>query len=483
MGWLVSIGLETHVQLATSSKIFSGGATDFGKTPNSQASVVDLALPGTLPVLNEQVVEYAMRFGLAINGKINKRSVFARKNYFYPDLPKGYQISQYEEPIVEGGSLTIWVNNNGKTVRLTRAHLEEDAGKSLHDIYPTHSAIDLNRAGTPLLEIVTEPDMNSSLEAVEYAKTLYELVTWIGICSGNMQEGNFRCDANVSIRKSPDCPLGVRREIKNLNSFKFLQSAIDFEILWQVGQLEEGRKISQATVLYDANKNETRVMREKEDAHDYRYFADPDLLPLNITNEAVEKVAQDMPELPNEVKTRFAKTYRLSREDASLLGANRQTADYFEETVKQARKLITFDNLEKIISNWILGELFATLNKNSLKIQDSPVDPHNLAKLVSRICDGTLSSNLGKTVFEQMWISKEDVDSIILQKGLKQITDSSEIEKIVGTIISENLHLANEYKSGKDKALNALVGKIMKATKGKANPQKVKDILKTKLGY
>ncbi len=481
MNWLITIGLETHVQLATSSKIFSGAPTNFGANPNTQASFVDLALPGVLPVLNKQVVEYAIRFGLAVNGKIAERSVFARKNYFYPDLPKGYQISQFEEPIIEGGSLKILLNNTQKTIRLTRAHLEEDAGKSLHDMHPKSSAIDLNRAGTPLLEIVTEPDINSSDEAVEYAKTLYDLVTWIGICSGNLQEGNFRCDANVSVRKSPDSPLGTRREIKNLNSFKFLKSAIDFEISWQIAELEEGNKISQATVLYDADRNETRIMRSKEDAHDYRYFADPDLLPLNINDEMVQRIKKDMPELPKEVRHRFEEKYQLSAEDSKLLIANRHIASYFELTVEEAKKLVAFEGLEKLISNWILGELYAALNREELKIQKSPVGPSRLAKLISRICDGTLSSNLGKKVFEEIWATDNDVDEVISARGLKLITDESEIEKIVINVISENPHMASEYKSGKDKALNALVGKIMKATKGKANPQQVKDILKIKL--
>ncbi len=481
MDWIITIGLETHVQLATSSKIFSEASTKFGRSPNSQASFIDFALPGVLPVINEKAVEYAIRFGFATGGKINQNSIFARKNYFYPDLPKGYQISQYESPIIEGGDIQIWSNGSEKTIRLTRAHLEEDAGKSLHDKHPTQSAIDLNRAGTPLLEIVTEPDISSSQEAVAYAKTLYELVTWIGICSGNMQEGNFRCDANVSVRKTLNDDLGTRREIKNLNSFKFLQSAIDYEAAWQMHQLENGNRINQATVLYDSVKNETRLMRTKEDAHDYRYFADPDLLPLEIDPQFTEKIKSEMCELPSQVKDRFKNQYRLTDIESLQLVASQAIASYFEKAVRAARDLGKLNGVEKIIANWILGEVFAKLKKQELNIDKCPLDPEKLARLVARIIDGTLSSNLAKKVFEDIWDSDQTVDGVISQKGLKQITNQSEIEELVSSAIANNAHLVAEYSAGKEKAFNALIGHIMKATKGKANPAQVSQVLKSKL--
>ena len=481
MNWVVTIGLETHVQLNTESKIFSGAPTTFGSPPNSQASFIDLALPGVLPVINRKAVEYAIRFGLATGGKINPNSIFARKNYFYPDLPKGYQISQFEHPIIEGGAIKI--RDNDKTVRLTRAHLEEDAGKSLHDKHPTQSGIDLNRAGTPLLEIVTEPDIESSEEAVNYAKTLHELVTWIGICSGNMQEGNFRCDANVSIRDDRSSKLGTRREIKNLNSFRFLKAAIDYEVDWQIAQLEDGNDIEQATVLYDSIKNETRLMRSKEDAHDYRYFADPDLLPLKIDPEITNKIRSEMPELPEEVKTRFEANYGLASTESIPLSANRATATFFENTLFSLKQteLKNADNMEKLVANWILGELFAKLNKEGLDTVKSPIKPEDLAKLIARQLDGTLSSKMAKKVFAEVWDTGKDVDQIISASDLQQITDSSKIDKIVIQIVSDNSSLVDDYKSGKEKAFNALIGQIMKITKGKADPKIVSNLLKKKL--
>jgi aspartyl-tRNA(Asn)/glutamyl-tRNA(Gln) amidotransferase subunit B len=486
--WEVVIGLETHAQLQTKSKIFSGASTAFGAEPNRQACAVDIALPGVLPVLNREAVVCAIKFGLAVNAQIAPRSVFARKNYFYPDLPKGYQISQYEIPVVLGGGLDIRVshgvtggNPRGSTasekhVRLTRAHLEEDAGKSLHEDFDGKTGIDLNRAGTPLLEIVTEPDMRSSAEAVAYAKALHSLVTWIGICDGNMQEGSFRCDANVSVRR-PGAPLGTRREIKNLNSFRFMQQAIDYEIGWQINEIEEGRKIGQATVLFDPDTGETRAMRSKEDAHDYRYFPDPDLLPLEITPAWIDEVKRGMPELPAAMKSRFEAAFGLSAYDAATLTATRTMAKFFEDSVSAAGK----DNA-KGCANWVMGELAARLNRDERDIADSPVSAPQLAGMVRRIVDGTLSSKLAKEVFEALWNGEAtDADAVIEARGLKQVSDVSAIEPIIDEVLAANPKSVEEFRAGKEKAFNALVGQIMKATKGKANPQQVNDLLRQKL--
>ncbi len=481
MSWEVVIGLETHAQLQTQSKIFSGASTAFGAEPNRQACAVDIALPGVLPVLNREAVVCAIKFGLAIGAQIAPRSVFARKNYFYPDLPKGYQISQFELPVVSGGGLTIRVGAGEtaqeKTVRLTRAHLEEDAGKSLHEDFHGKTGIDLNRAGTPLLEIVSAPDMRSSAEAVAYAKALHSLVTWIGICDGNMQEGSFRCDANVSVRR-PGAPLGTRREIKNLNSFRFLQQAIDYEIQWQVNEIEEGRQIRQATVLFDPDTGATRAMRGKEDAHDYRYFPDPDLLPLEIKPEWIAEVAATLPELPQAMQQRFQADYGLSAYDAATLAATRASAQFFEDTVAAAGT-----ERAKLCANWMMGELAARLNKTDMPIEASPISAAQLAGMVKRIADGTLSSKLAKEVFEALWNGTgKDADAIIEARGLKQVSDASAIEPIIDAVLAANRKSVEEFRAGKEKAFNALVGQIMKATQGKANPQQVNDLLRKKLG-
>jgi len=481
MTWEVVIGLETHVQLLTQSKIFSGASTAFGAAPNAQACAVDIALPGVLPVLNKTAVECAIRFGLAIDAQIAPRSVFARKNYFYPDLPKGYQISQFELPVVSGGTLAIQVGQGEKsyekTVRLTRAHLEEDAGKSLHEDFHGKSGIDLNRAGTPLLEIVTEPDMGSSAEAVAYAKALHALVMWIGICDGNMQEGSFRCDANVSVRR-PVAPLGTRREIKNLNSFRFLQQAIDYEIRWQIETLEEGGKIQQATVLFDPDTGETRAMRSKEDAQDYRYFPDPDLLPLEISSDWIERTRAALPELPVAMKQRFERDYGLSAYDATALTATQAMSRYFEDAVAVAGK-----QQAKPCANWVMGELAARLNREDRDIATAPLPPAQLARLVQRIADNTISSKIAKDVFEALWMGEgQEVDVLIEAKGLKQITDTGAIETIIDEVLAANQKSVEEFRAGKEKAFNALVGQAMKATKGKANPQQVNDLLRKKLG-
>ncbi len=475
--WEVVIGLETHAQLRTQSKIFSGAATAFGAEPNRQACAVDIALPGVLPVLNREAVACAIRFGLAVGAAIAPRSIFARKNYFYPDLPKGYQISQFEIPVVSGGGLTIRVGEAEKLVHLTRAHLEEDAGKSLHEDFHGKTGIDLNRAGTPLLEIVTEPDMRSSLEAVAYAKALHALVTWIGICDGNMQEGSFRCDANVSVRR-PGAPLGTRREIKNLNSFRFLQQAIDYEIQWQINEIEEGRSIQQATVLFDPDTGETRAMRSKEDAHDYRYFPDPDLLPLEITPAWIEAVKASLPELPQAMQLRFESDYGLSAYDAAALTATRGMAKYFEDCVAVAGR-----ESAKTCANWIMGELAARLNKTDMPIESSPVAASQLAGMIRRIADNTLSNKLAKEVFEALWAGEgKDADAVIEARGLKQISDSGAIEALIDEVLATNPKSVEEFRAGKDKAFNALVGQVMKATRGKANPQQVNDLLRQKLG-
>ncbi|MEN9356614.1 MAG: hypothetical protein RL695_785 [Pseudomonadota bacterium] len=481
MSWEVVIGLETHVQLQTQSKIFSGASTAFGAAPNAQACAVDLALPGVLPVLNKAAVECAIRFGLAIDATIAPRSVFARKNYFYPDLPKGYQISQFELPVVCGGTLTLQVGQGDKayekTVQLTRAHLEEDAGKSLHEDFQGLSGIDLNRAGTPLLEIVTEPDMCSSAEAVAYAKALHSLVMWIGICDGNMQEGSFRCDANVSVRR-PGAPLGTRREIKNLNSFRFLQQAIDYEIRWQIETMEDGGKIQQATVLFDPDTGETRAMRSKEDAQDYRYFPDPDLLPLEIAADWIARTRVALPELPTAMKQRFERDYGLSAYDATTLTAAQALAQYFESAVASAGQ-----SHAKLCANWVMGELAARLNREDRDISAAPVPPAQLARLVQRIADHTISGKIAKDIFEALWNGEgQDVDGIIGAQGLKQITDTGAIEAIIDEVLAANPKSVEEFRAGKEKAFNALVGQAMKATKGKANPQQVNDLLRKKLG-
>ncbi|ACT51767.1 Asp-tRNA(Asn)/Glu-tRNA(Gln) amidotransferase subunit GatB [Methylovorus glucosotrophus] len=475
MQWEVVIGLETHTQLQTKSKIFSGSSIAFGAEPNTQASAVDIALPGVLPVLNQEAVQCAIKFGLAVNAEIAPRSVFARKNYFYPDLPKGYQISQYELPVVGKGSLTVQVGDQEKTIRITRAHLEEDAGKSVHGASAGMSGIDLNRAGTPLLEIVTEPDMRSAAEAVAYAKKLHELVQWIGICDGNMQEGSFRCDVNVSVRPKGSDKLGTRREIKNLNSFRFMQQAIEYETRWQIETLEDGGTIQQATVLFNPDTGETRAMRSKEEANDYRYFPDPDLLPLQITVEDIAKVKAVMPELPGDMKARFEREYSLSAYDASGLTSSRGIADYFTAVVAQAAE-------PKMAANWVMGSVAAKLNEQDQDISASPVSPLQLAGLLKRIADNTISNKIAKEVFEAMWAGEGDADSIIEKKGLKQVTDSGAIEAIIDEVLAANAAMVEEFRAGKEKAFNALVGQAMKASKGKANPAQVNEVLRRKLG-
>lgn len=473
MKWEVVIGLEVHAQLSTQSKIFSGASTAFGAAPNTQASAVDLALPGVLPVLNRGAVERAIKFGLAVGAKIHPRSIFARKNYFYPDLPKGYQISQFEDPIVIGGSLTIVVGDREKTVNLTRAHMEEDAGKSLHEEFQDSTGIDLNRAGTPLLEIVSEPEMRSSAEAVAYAKALHGLVTWLDICDGNMQEGSFRVDANVSVRPFGQAEFGTRREIKNLNSFRFMQQAIDFEVQWQIEELEDGRKIQQATVLFDPSTGRTEVMRLKEDAHDYRYFPDPDLLPVVISDEWIARVQSEMPELPGQKKVRYQQL-GLSAVDAAILSGERTLAEYFEATLAAGAD-------PRLAGNWIMGDLSAALNRNEVELAACIIKPRQLAALIARIQDGTLSSKLAKTVFEALWNGEGDVDSIIETRGLKQISDTGAIEKLVDEVLAANPGPVAEYRGGKEKALMSLVGQVMKASKGKADPGMVNELLKKKL--
>jgi aspartyl-tRNA(Asn)/glutamyl-tRNA(Gln) amidotransferase subunit B len=480
--WEIVIGLETHAQLNTASKIFSGASTAFGAAPNTQACAVDIALPGVLPVLNRGAVERAIRFGLAVGGKVAPRSVFARKNYFYPDLPKGYQISQYELPVVSGGGLTIRVSSGDtaseKFVRLTRAHLEEDAGKSLHEDFHGKSGIDLNRAGTPLLEIVSEPDMRSAEEAVAYAKALHALVRWIDICDGNMQEGSFRCDANVSVRPKGSDTLGTRREIKNLNSFRFLQAAIEYEAHWQIETLEDGGRIHQATVLFDPATGETRAMRSKEEAHDYRYFPDPDLLPLEISAAWIDEVKAGMPELPEAMQARFERDYGLSAYDAATLTAARETAAYFEQAVAAAGT-----GNAKLCANWVMGELAARLNREEKDVAAAPLAPAQLAGLVARIADGTISGKIAKEVFEALWNGEAaSADAIIEARGLKQISDTGALEKIIDEVLAANPKSVEEFRAGKEKAFNALVGQAMKATRGKGNPQQVNELLKKKLG-
>ena len=474
-GYEVVIGFETHAQLATHSKIFSRASTAFGAEPNTQACAVDLALPGTLPVMNREAVACAIKLGLALGSTIAPRSIFARKNYFYPDLPKGYQISQFEIPVVQGGEVSFYLGDEKKTVRLVRAHLEEDAGKSLHEEFHGMSGIDLNRAGTPLLEIVTEPDMRGSEEAVAYAKALHQIVTWIGICDGNMQEGSFRCDANVSVRK-PGAPLGTRREIKNLNSFKFMQAAIDYEIRWQIEQLEDGHAIEQATVLFDPDTGETRAMRSKEDSADYRYFPDPDLPPLCISEQWIAQVERDMPELPRSMAERFVSEHGLPEYDATTLTQSVAMARYFEEAARASAQ-------PKLASNWIMGELSRRLNAQELSMEAVPVSAAQLTALIRRVADGTVSHNAARQVFDALWSGEgQDVDALIEAKGLKQMNDAGALEAIVAEIIATNAKNVAEFRAGKDKAFNALVGQVMKASKGKANPAQVNELLKKQLG-
>ncbi|BBF87759.1 aspartyl-tRNA(Asn) amidotransferase subunit B [Aquitalea magnusonii] len=474
MKWEVVIGLEVHVQLNTATKIFSGTSTAFGAEPNTQASAVELAFPGVLPVMNKAVVEKAIRLGLALGSKINQKNVFARKNYFYPDLPKGYQISQMELPIVEGGVLPILVGEEEKLVKLTRAHMEEDAGKSLHEDFSGMTGIDLNRAGTPLLEVVSEPDMRSPEEAVAYARALHSLVMWLGICDGNMQEGSFRVDANVSVRPFGQQEFGTRREIKNLNSFRFLEQAIKYEIQWQIDTLEDGGRVEQATVLFDPDSGETRMMRSKEDAHDYRYFPDPDLLPVRISDEQIARIRSEMPELPSAMKARFVEAFGVSAYDAALLTGSRATAEYFEAVAQGSGQ-------GKLAANWVNGEIAARLNREGKDIGDCPISAERLTGLIQRIADNTLSSKLAKQVFDALWDSDLSADAIIERDGLKQVSDVGAIEKMVEEAIAANPKAVEEFRAGKEKALNALAGQVMKASKGKANPAQVQEILKQKL--
>ena len=486
-GYEVVIGIETHAQLSTVSKIFSGASTAFGAEPNTQASAVDLALPGTLPVANRGAVERAIRFGLAVGATIAPVSIFARKNYFYPDLPKGYQISQYETPVVQGGGVEFYVGDALHRVPLTRAHLEEDAGKSIHGVgradggqggapFDHHggwSGIDLNRAGTPLLEIVTEPDMRSSAEAVEYARALHTLVVWLGICDGNMQEGSFRCDANVSVRR-PGAPFGTRREIKNLNSFRFMQQAIDYEVQWQIDLLEDGGTVQQATVLFDPEHGETRAMRTKEDAHDYRYFPDPDLPPLAISADWIAKVRADLPELPREMARRFQSEYMLSPYDAALMTQSRDIAGYFEKATRASSQ-------PKLVANWVMGEVSKRLHASSDARIAVPAE--TLGLLVARIADQTISNAAARQVFDALWLGESDsVDGLIEARGLRQMRDAGELERIVAEVIAANPKSVEEFRSGKDKAFNALVGQAMKASRGKADPTQVSALLRAKLG-
>jgi len=476
MQWEIVIGLETHAQLNTLSKIFSGAPTAYGAEPNTQACAVDIALPGVLPVFNRVAAEKAVKFGLAIGARINRRSVFERKNYFYPDLPKGYQTTQLALPIVaEGGTLQIQVGDREKTVRITRAHLEEDAGKSLHEDFHGMTGIDLNRAGTPLIEIVTEPDLRSSAEAVAYAKKLHSLVRWIGICDGNMQEGSFRCDANVSVRPMGVETLGTRCEIKNLNSFKFMEKAIDFEVRRQIEVLEDGGRIIQETRLYDPDRDETRSMRSKEEANDYRYFPDPDLLPLVVGEVFLDQARATMPELPQAMRERFVSDYGLPAYDADILTASRELAAYFEDATA------TLGEEAKLCANWIMGDLSAQLNKEGFEITNSPIAAGQLAGLLKRIVDGTISGKIAKEVFAAMWAGEGDADAIIAAKGLKQVSDSGAIEKIVDEIIAVNPAQVAEYRSGKEKVFGFFVGLAMKASKGKANPAQLNEILKKRL--
>ena len=474
MTWETVIGLEIHSQLRTKSKIFSGASTAFGAKPNTQACAVDLGYPGVLPVLNKEAVNMALSFGLAVNAKINQHSIFARKNYFYPDLPKGYQISQFELPIVGQGEIEIPLEDGqNKMVGITRAHLEEDAGKSIHDLYDDFTAIDLNRAGTPLLEIVSEPDMSSAKEAVTYAKKIHSLVQYIGICDGNMQEGSFRCDANVSIRKKGD-ELGTRAELKNINSFKFLEKAINLEVERQIDILEDGGSIVQETRLYDAVKNETRSMRSKEEANDYRYFPDPDLLPVAINDELLSQIKKSLPELPTEKKIRFINDFELSEYDAENLTAQKDIADYFESMIAKGADV-------KLSANWVMGDLSASLNKNQIEIQDSPISAIELYELITKISDNTISGKIAKDVFKSMWEGRGSVEEIIENQGLKQMTDIDALEGIIDEVVNKNTLQVQQFKDGNSKLLGFFVGQVMKATNGKANPKQVNKILNDKL--
>jgi aspartyl-tRNA(Asn)/glutamyl-tRNA(Gln) amidotransferase subunit B len=480
MAWETVIGLEIHAQLSTRSKIFSGAATQFGAAPNAQACAVDIALPGVLPVANKGAVERAIRFGLAVNGnsadRISRRSIFARKNYFYPDLPKGYQISQYELPIIKGGTVAIVLKDGQKNIRLTRAHLEEDAGKSLHEDFHGMSGIDLNRAGTPLLEIVSEPDMRSAEEAVAYAKAVHSLVRWIDICDGNMQEGSFRCDANVSVRPRGSDRLGTRREIKNLNSFRFLQQAIEYEAQWQIERLEDGGAIEQATVLFDPDTGTTRAMRSKEEAHDYRYFPDPDLLPLEVSEQWIEEIRRGMPELPSEKFKRFTEEMLVAPATATVLVSDRSLAEYFGSVVEGASSEVIRQS-----ANWIAVSTTGKLNERGIGIADAPVKPGQLRELMERVADGTISGKIAKEVDDAMWAGEGGADEIIEKRGLRQISDSGALEAIVDQVIAANPKSVEEFRAGKEKAFNALVGQAMKATRGKGNPAQINDILKKKL--
>ncbi len=483
-GYEVVIGLETHAQLSTASKIFSGAGTRFGAAPNTQACAVDLALPGTLPVMNRGAVERAIRFGLAVGAKVAPLSIFARKNYFYPDLPKGYQISQYETPVVQGGRVEFVLDGVKRSVRLTRAHLEEDAGKSLHEDFAGQTGIDLNRAGTPLLEIVTEPEMRSSAEAVEYAKALHALVVWLGICDGNMQEGSFRCDANVSVRR-PGAVLGTRREIKNLNSFRFLQQAVDFEVQWQIDRLEDGLAIEQATVLFNSDSGETRAMRSKEDAHDYRYFPDPDLPPLVIEPAWVERVRAAMPELPAAMAERLTRDDGLPADDAAMMTQSLPFARYYEAVRDGCAAAGSGQSAAwpKLAANWMMGEVSKRLNAEARDIRAVAMAPATLAALIGRVADGTVSHNGARQVFDLLWAGESaDVDALIDAKGLRQMSDSSALEALIDEVIAANAKSVEEFRAGKDKAFNALVGQVMKASKGKANPAQASELLRRKLG-
>ena len=505
MAWEIVVGIETHTQLLTRSKMFSGAPNDFGAAPNTHASAVDIALPGTLPVANRAAIEHAIRFGLAVKGKITPRSIFARKNYFYPDLPKGYQISQYEIPVVQGGTVPFFVDKVEKSIRLTRAHLEEDAGKSLHENFDDVTGIDLNRAGTPLLEIVTEPELRGAKEAVAYARALHALVRWIGICDGNMQEGSFRCDANVSVRKTGDATLGTRCEIKNLNSFRFMEQAIEYEAKRQIEILEDGGTIKQQTRLYDPDKNETRSMRSKEDAQDYRYFPDPDLLPLVISEQDIERVKVAMPELPEQKRLRYTTNLGLSEYDAGILTQSREGSEYFEQILSDSREAngktglsAALADFPKLVANWMAGEVAASLNREELDISKCPVAPQQLAWLLLRLNEGTINAKGAKEAFQVLWKGGNvgivnaalpplqgqaagQVDELIDKLGLKQISDSGAIEKIVDEVLAANAKQVEDFRAGKEKAFNSLVGQVMKRSQGKANPAQVNEILRRKL--
>jgi aspartyl-tRNA(Asn)/glutamyl-tRNA(Gln) amidotransferase subunit B len=473
MSWDVVIGLEIHAQLATRTKIFSGAATAYGAEPNRQACAVDLAFPGVLPVLNERAVEFALRFGLAIGAHLNMRSVFARKNYFYPDLPKGYQISQFELPIVGRGEVSVVLDDGSeKRVGVTRAHLEEDAGKSLHELFPQESGIDLNRAGTPLLEIVSEPDLRNAREAVAYMKTIHSLVRYLEICDGNMQEGSLRCDANVSVRPGPDAPFGTRVEIKNLNSFRYIERAINFEVERQVDLIESGGKVRQETRLYDSAKDETRPLRSKEEANDYRYFPDPDLLPLVVSTEQLERVRAALPELPDQKRLRFERDYQLSNYDARVLTATREIADYYEAVVE------ALGGSAKLAANWVMGDVLGAVNRCNLDIEACPISPATLALMLTRILDDTISGKSAKDLFELLWSGETDVDGAIASRGLKQLSDSTALRELALAVMAENPEQVIQYRAGKDKLLGFFVGQVMKRCGGTANPGQLNELLK-----